>query len=57
MLEDASNEDEIPIPNVKSAILKKVIQFCEYTKANPTPEIEKPLKSSNMKDVVAPFYA
>ena len=57
MLEDAGNDDEIPIPNVKSAILKKVIDFCVYIKDNQPPEIEKPLKSANLKDVVNPWYA
>ena len=57
MLEDAGNDDEIPIPNVKSSILKKVIDFCTYIKTNAPPEIEKPLKSANLKDVVNPWYA
>lgn len=59
MEEDASDEDvaEIPLPNVKAAILKKVIEFCEHHKTEPMTEIEKPLKSQNMADVVQKWYA
>jgi hypothetical protein len=37
---------------VKKVILDKIIKFCEYARDNPTPEIEKPLRSSNLADVV-----
>jgi S-phase kinase-associated protein 1 len=48
---------EIPIGNVKTAVLKKVIEFCEHHVTEPMSEIEKPLKSENMAEVVQPFYA
>ncbi|OEU09899.1 Skp1-like protein [Fragilariopsis cylindrus CCMP1102] len=48
---------EIPLPNVKSEVLKKVIEFCEHHLAEPMTEIEKPLKSQNMADVVQKWYA
>jgi S-phase kinase-associated protein 1 len=48
---------EIPIDNVKTAILKKVIEFCEHYVTEPMSEIEKPLKSDNMAEVVQKFYA
>ena len=55
--EDASNDDQIPIPNAKSVILKKVFEFCACFKDSALPVIEKPLKSANLKDVVAPWNA
>ena len=58
MIDDAGDSDEqIPLPNVKKAILDKIIEFCKYAKENPTPEIEKPLRSSNLADVVPQWYA
>ena len=50
-------ESEIPLPNVKTDILKKVIDYLMYHAENPAKEIEKPLKSSNMSDVVASWDA
>jgi S-phase kinase-associated protein 1 len=37
--------------------LAKVIEFLKYHKNEPMSEIEKPLQSSNMSDVVQPWYA
>jgi S-phase kinase-associated protein 1 len=41
--EDQDEEDaqEIPLPNVKSPILAKVIEFCQHYKTEPMNEIEK----------------
>ncbi|EER15417.1 glycoprotein FP21 precursor, putative [Perkinsus marinus ATCC 50983] len=47
MVDDASgsiNEEEIPLPNVTSKILSKVVQWCEYHVDNPVSVINKPLK-------------
>mmetsp|Transcript_6286 Transcript_6286/g.11878 ORF Transcript_6286/g.11878 Transcript_6286/m.11878 type:complete len:166 (+) Transcript_6286:171-668(+) len=61
MLEDIEEGDEevteIPLPNVRSQILKKVIEFCQHYKEEPMNEIEKPLKSSEMSEVVQRWYA
>ncbi|CAB9514571.1 phase kinase-associated protein 1 [Seminavis robusta] len=59
MDEDAEEEDikEIPLPNVKSQVLHKVIEFCEHHLQEPMNEIEKPLKSNAMSDVVQKWYA
>ena len=57
MIDDSGTDESIPLPNVKKAILDKVIEFCKYIKENPAPEIEKPLKTTNMGDVVAPWFA
>jgi S-phase kinase-associated protein 1 len=55
--EKADKTTEIPLPNVKSEVLRKVIEFCEHHLAEPMTEIEKPLKSQNMVDVVQKWYA
>lgn len=44
MIDDDQDEDEaqeIPLPNVKSAILAKVIEFAQHYKVEPMNEIEK----------------
>jgi len=51
------SEKEIPLPNVRGEILKKVIKFLEYHHKTPMKEIEKPLKSSNMREVVPEWDA
>ena len=58
--EDGADDDdttEIPLPNVKSAVLRKVIEFCTHHKSEPMTEIEKPLKSAVMAEVVQKWYA
>lgn len=46
----SGTEDEIPVPNVKSKTLKKVVEYCTMHKDSTPPEIEKPLKSTNLAD-------
>lgn len=57
MAEGDKEESEIPLPNVKSAVLQKVIQYMTYHVSNPAKEIEKPLKSANMAEVVSQWDA
>jgi ribosomal protein L11 len=38
---DSSEIQDIPLPNVKSIYLSKVVEFCQHHKANPMEEIEK----------------
>uniref|UniRef100_A0A7S2BM50 S-phase kinase-associated protein 1 n=1 Tax=Florenciella parvula TaxID=236787 RepID=A0A7S2BM50_9STRA len=52
-----TDQQEIPLPNVKSQILGKVMEFCKHYCEEPMNEIEKPLKSSNMHEVVQEWYA
>ncbi|KAM3144457.1 suppressor of kinetochore protein mutant [Paramecium bursaria] len=52
IIEDTGLEEEIPLPNVKFNILKKVMQYCEMHKDDNPPEIEKPLRSTNMAEIV-----
>jgi S-phase kinase-associated protein 1 len=54
---DGDNGQEIPLPNVKATVLKKVIEFCTHYNTEPMSEIEKPLKSSTMSQVVQRWYA
>ena len=30
MIDDSGVEEEIPLPNVKKAVLEKIIQYCTY---------------------------
>eukprot|EP01083_Nonionella_stella_P020174 55930_1 len=57
MWEGDKEETEIPLPNVKSAILTKVIEYMRYHSENLPKEIEKPLKSANMREVVPEWDA
>ena len=56
-MEEEDNVTEIPLPNVKGEVLKKVIEFCEHYLTEPMTDIEKPLKSQMMADVVQKWYA
>ena len=55
--DDDEEQQEIPLPNVKSQSLGKVIEFCKHYSEDPMNEIEKPLKSANMNEVVQEWYA
>mmetsp|Transcript_69622 Transcript_69622/g.96809 ORF Transcript_69622/g.96809 Transcript_69622/m.96809 type:complete len:162 (+) Transcript_69622:61-546(+) len=57
MIEDSGTDEDIPLPNVKTAVLKKVLAYCEQYKTENPPEIEKPLKSTNLAEVVPEFDA
>ena len=56
MIDDAGADEDVPIPNVKKATLERVIEFCQHHKDEPLQEIEKPLKTNNIKDVVSTWY-
>lgn len=55
--DDSNETQEIPLPNVKNNVLSKVIEFCQHYKEDAMTEIEKPLKSANMFEVVQEWYA
>ena len=55
--DDDEEQQEIPLPNVKSQSLGKVIEFCKHYIEEQMNEIEKPLKSANMNEVVQEWYA
>ena len=55
--DDDDDQQEIPLPNVKSQILAKVIEFSRHHAKDAMNDIEKPLKSANMNEVVQEWYA
>eukprot|EP00922_Rhytidocystis_sp_ex-Travisia-forbesii_P033383 GHVS01049614.1.p1 GENE.GHVS01049614.1~~GHVS01049614.1.p1 ORF type:complete len:165 (-),score=24.32 GHVS01049614.1:151-645(-) len=57
MLEDSN--DAVPLPQVRTAVLEKIVDYCRYHNAHPedTVEIPKPLKSANIADVVCDWDA
>uniref|UniRef100_A0A7S3MZK2 SKP1-like protein n=1 Tax=Strombidium inclinatum TaxID=197538 RepID=A0A7S3MZK2_9SPIT len=55
--DNADADDAIPLPSVKKATLDKIIEYCTHIHSNAPPEIEKPLRSSNLGDVVNEWYA
>jgi S-phase kinase-associated protein 1 len=57
MADGDKEEREIPLPNVKAAVLSKVTTYMKFHVDNPAKEIEKPLKSANMQEVVSHWDA
>lgn len=57
MAEGDKEESEIPLPNVKASVLRKVVEYMRYHQDNPARDIEKPLKSANMTEVVSQWDA
>ena len=57
IVDDSGIEDEIPLASVKKTILDKIIEFCEHIDKNSPPEIDKPLRSASIADVVSPWLA
>ncbi|MES1917086.1 MAG: hypothetical protein MHM6MM_008846 [Cercozoa sp. M6MM] len=52
MFESDRNERVIPMQNVSSAVLEKVIEYLKHHHNNPAKPIEQPLRSKNLADVV-----
>jgi S-phase kinase-associated protein 1 len=49
---------EIPLPNVDSKVLEKIIEFCiHYVKVEAMTPIQTPLKSNSLGDIVQEYYA
>uniref|UniRef100_A0A915ARV4 Skp1-related protein n=1 Tax=Parascaris univalens TaxID=6257 RepID=A0A915ARV4_PARUN len=48
---DAEMNDPIPLQNVNAAILKKVIQWCQYHKDDPTPPEDSDNKEKRTDDI------
>ena len=60
MIDEEEDEDvaqEIPLPNVRSAILIKVIKFMNHHMIEPMTDITKPIRSNNMSEIVQEWYA
>jgi len=53
MLEDIPDNDAaIPLPNVNSKILEKVIEYCKYHKEHPTPVSEEKKDEKRTDDII-----
>ena len=57
MIDDSGTDEDIPLPNVTKSVLIKVLEFCKYVKEHPLQEIEKPLKTDNLRDIVSEWFA
>ena len=57
MIDDSGTDEDIPLPNVSRNILELVMEFWRRIKDHPLPEIEKPLKTDNLLDIVPEWYA
>jgi S-phase kinase-associated protein 1 len=52
IIDDYPDDPEVPLHNVKSHILQKIIAYLEYYKDTEPKEIEKPLPSNNFNECV-----
>ena len=57
LIEDSGTDDDIPIAQVSKPIMEKVIEFCTHAKDHPAPEIEKPLSSNDLSQVVDEWHS
>ncbi len=61
MIDDTIEQDaepqEIPLPNVKGRVLAKVVEFCTHYMEDKMTDIDRPIKSANMHEVVQEWYA
>lgn len=53
MIDDGGTDDEIPIANVNTRTLKKVIEYCKMHVNSPPAEIDKPLRSAYLTNLVS----
>jgi S-phase kinase-associated protein 1 len=58
MIDDGTANDDIPLPLITKVTFERVIKYLEHVEeGNPIPEIEKPIRSNDLKDVTTEFYA
>jgi S-phase kinase-associated protein 1 len=50
-------DTEIPLPSVKGVVLEKIIDYMTYHAQSPAKDIEKPLKSADMREVAGDWDA
>ena len=50
-------DDNIPLTIINKATLLKVIEYCTYINTNVPPQIDRPLRSNELSDIVDPWYA
>lgn len=53
---DNCSDEEIPLPKISTAVLGKVISYCSFHKDNPAGVIQKPLRSSDLRECGAPEW-
>ena len=56
MLEDNGVEYAIPLPSIDRRTFLKVLEYCSYALEHPLSDIEKPLRSNNIYDIVPKWY-
>jgi S-phase kinase-associated protein 1 len=56
LIDDSGDKlDEIPLPNITIATLKKIVEYLDYIvdgEGHEAPEIERPLRTPNLADAV-----
>ena len=57
IIDDSGSEEVIPLPNISSKNLKRVLKYCEHLLDHPPPQIDKPIKSLNLHELTSKFYA
>ena len=57
LIEDSGIDEEIPLPQIKKAVLEKIVVFCTRMLDHTPPEIDKPLSHNDMKQVVDQWHA
>lgn len=55
--DDEDSMTEIPLPNVRSVVLVKVIEYCKHYQEEEMRQIQTPLKADKLKDLVQQWYA
>jgi len=55
--EEADGAQEVPLPNVKSKTLARVVDYLNHQITTPMKEIQKPLKTNKITEVVDEWYA
>ena len=55
--DDEGDVQEIPIPNIDSAVLSKAVEFIRHYSLDPMTEVQKPLKSPSLTNMVQPWYS
>ena len=54
---DGDYDQEIQFPDIKAAVLAKVIEYCEHYHMEEMTAISRPYTSSKVEDLVQPYYA